>query len=225
MKNILLPVAILFALVSSCTKTGYKPIPTPPDAFINFSKADLEYVLIPLDRYFIYKDSATGNFDSVIVVQNDLTVTSTDAVPFWNLPATHTQAYALDLEIKKDSETLWYQGSANAFYGTSSPYVSDTAAKIRFSAKDNLSPYPANDYGFSSDTSSSVSYQHLSSMAVESNMYNDVVVCSSTSPGFNATDSFYFKSTYYWAKGVGIIKRIVQTNSTITTSLLERYGN
>jgi hypothetical protein len=224
MKNIILLVAILLTLVSSCTKTGYKPLPTPPEAFINFSKADLEYVLIPHDRYFIYKDSATGNLDSVTVAQNDLTVSSSDAVPFWNLPATHFQMYTLDLEINKDSETLWYRGVANSSYGTSSPFVSDSAAKIRFSAQDNLIAYPALDYGFSSETSSSVSNQHQSSLTVESNIYNDVVVCTCTSPGLDATDPGNFKSTYYWAKGVGIIKRTVETNSTITTSVLERYG-
>jgi hypothetical protein len=204
MKNITILLVTLIILMSSCTKNEYKPVPLPPEAYINFSTTDLAYVQIPADLHFIYKDSATGNFDSVTVARNDLTVSSSPAIPLFNRPATNIEQYILDLEIHKDSEMVWFRGVSQAYYGAASPYVTDYAAKLVFNASDNIAG--GMSYGYSSDTGKNVSYQLLSSLTVESKTYQNVAVCSSTSFNIDKGQDGYYKSTYYWAKEVGIIK-------------------
>jgi hypothetical protein len=225
MKNIILPVATIIMLMSSCTKTGYKPTPTPPDAYINFDKTELEYVFLPFDRRFIYKDSATGHIDSVVVTDNYLWVSDDGPLPLLNLPAVHYQQYNLVLTKTNDSSSEWFNGSANSYYGTPTLRTTDSMAEIRFVARDNIITTAFPDYGFSSDTSSYVTYQYLSSLKVESKVYNDIMVCTYTRVALDTTAYENFKGTYYWAKKVGIIKRTVETSSGITTSLLESYGN
>jgi hypothetical protein len=225
MKNIIIPATILIFMMSSCTKSvNNTGVPTA-DSYINFDKNELAYVLLPLNRHYIYQDSATGNVDSVVVTQSDLTVTYAEAIPYWR-PALHYQEYNLVLTKTNDSAIVWFQAAANAFYGTSNANISDSTATVQFVAKDNIITLANPNYGFSPDTGSytNISYQYQSSLMVKSKTYNDVIVCTfvgrSDSTNFNN-----FKSTYYWAKNIGIIKRSIQTNSGITTSLLESYGD
>jgi hypothetical protein len=226
MKNITIPATILIIMVSSCTKSVNNPVVPPvptADSYINFDKKELEYVLLPLSMHYIYQDSATGNVDSVEVTHSDLTVSYAEAVPYFR-PALHFQEYNLVLTKTGDSAIVWFQGSANSYDGSSTPFTSDSTAKIRFVAKDNIITIGGTDYGFSPDTSSYLSYQYQSSLEVKSKIYNDVIVCTFVGSDSESTIFKNFKSTYYWAKNVGIIKRTIETNSGITTSLLVSNG-
>jgi hypothetical protein len=183
----------------------------------------MEYVQLPLGMHFIYKDSATGIIDSVEVTQSDLSVTNTEAVPYWS-PALHFQEYNLTLTKTNDSAIIWFSGSANSFYGTSFPRKTDSTVQIDFVGKDNIVIDGDSHYGFTTDSSSyyGVSYQYQPSLEVESKIYNDVFIC--TSIGITvSTQTENYKSTYYWVKKIGIVKRTIETKSGITTSLLESF--
>lgn len=223
MENIIKPATILIIMLSSCTKSVNNTGVTTADSYINFDKNELAYVLLPLNRHFNYEDSATGNVDSVEVTQSDLSVSTADAIPYWR-PALHFQEYSLVLTKTNDSAIAWFQAAANSFYGTSNPNISDSTATVQFVAKDNIITADFVNYGFSPDTSSytNISYQYQSSLIVKSKTYNDVIICTFVGTA-DSTSFNNFKSTYYWAKNIGIIKRTIETNSGITTSLLESY--
>jgi len=57
--------------ITSCRKekTTNQNIGEP---YIQFSDTALAYVQLPLHKYFIYKDSATGTLDSVVVTKSDI---------------------------------------------------------------------------------------------------------------------------------------------------------
>jgi hypothetical protein len=213
-------------LIACSKSTPYKTTPPPPDIHIIFAKADLDYVQLPVNRYFIYKDSATGNTDSVIVTQSDMSDPYEPPHPSLSLPGVYYQEFNLAL-TKVNSGTTWFQGSANSRNGAYGPYSADSMARVRFNpANDNIvtdATIYVSYYGFCYTNDSTFTY--YPSFEVGTHIYNDVIINTVTNIYNGIGSQGYFKSTYCWAKGIGIVKRTVQTDSAITTSLLERYGN
>jgi hypothetical protein len=238
MKNFIrfLPACLV---VTSCMKT--QPVSTKqlPDVHITFSTVDLDYVKLPLNRYFIYKDSATGNIDSVKVTRSTISENYGPAVPSLSLPAVYSQKYYLTLSNISDSGKAWFQGrawSVDASAGGS--YGSDPMAGVRFFARDNLINNPdipeddnvnyaqlEDGYGFSSEPGINSGNQYLPSFEVDKHTFYDVIVDTAFTHGDSTQFSGFFKSTYWWAKGIGVIKRTVEKDSVIKTALLERYSD
>jgi len=201
--------------------------PALPDNHSIFAKEDLEYVQLPVNRYFIYKDSASGNTDSVVVTQSLMSDHYYPPAPSFSLPGVYYQEFNLVL-IRINDGKIWFQGSANSTGGSYGPYAADSMDRVVFSpANDNIIADPTLNqtcYGFC-DFLNDSSFAYYPSFEVGTHTYNDVFISTITNV-YNGTDSpGYFKSTYCWAKGIGIVKRTVQTDSAITTSLLEKYGN
>jgi hypothetical protein len=216
----------IMELVSCSKTTPYKTTPLPVDVHIVFGNSDLDYVRIPVNRYFIYADSATGNTDSVVVTQSEMS--DSHELPNYSLslPAVYYQEFSLSLAYAKGG-TTWFQGTANSRNGTFSPYGADSFATVRFRpAHDNIATnatWYVSYYGFAHMNDSTFTY--FPSFKVGAHIYNDVIVNTVANNPNGINSEGYFISTYYWAKNIGIVKRTIQTDSTITTSLLERYGN
>jgi hypothetical protein len=221
---LILFIGCIMELVSCSKTTPNITTPQPSDIHIVFGKADLDYVRLPVGRYLIYKDSATGNTDSVVATGSFMSDYYEVPHPSLSLPGVHYQEFSLTLTIVNGG-TTWFQGSANSRNGTYSPYGADSMARIRFNpAYDNLikdAILNIPDYGYSGYINDSI----YASFQVGVHLYNDVIIDTFTNISNGINSPGYFKSIYCWAKGIGIVKRTIQTDSTITTSLLERYGN
>jgi len=222
MKILTIPLALFVIGAASCKKS--QSTPSGPVSVSNFAFAEeaLDYAKLPLDRYFIYKDSVTANIDSVQVTQSALKDTIQAGTPSNGLltpsaPGYGYQKYSLTLTKLNGSTTTWFQGqTGNLFLGDSS---------LTFWGNDNIIMFGGSIYGYGFSYSVPFdSSNYFSHFTVENNIYDDVISIGFTN-GTDATDPSYFKSTYYWAKGVGIIKRTVKMSSAITTSFLQRYGN
>ena len=223
MKNITIPLAMLIILMNSCSKTvTQKPAPNT-DVDIYFDKAALEYIQLPVNRHFIYKDSATGNIDSVLATQSDLSNFTTPGNPAFSVPPVYSQKYHLVLTRTNGSGTIWFQGLANSLQGAGFQYAPDTTAVISFNASDNIVTDTLPEYGFLSN-GFDIS-QSLNSLTVESTIYHDVFVYTYSNQSFRMPQTVPIISTYYWARNVGIVKRTIEKDSVITTSLLESYGD
>jgi hypothetical protein len=79
-QKIFIALSLIVFLFISCKKEN-----TPPPPEINFAAEGLAYVQLPLNKYFIYKDSATGMQDSVVVTESKLerNFNSQYSVPFY----------------------------------------------------------------------------------------------------------------------------------------------
>jgi len=183
-KNIffILAVTILF---TSCEKSA--EVPT-----YNFSKESLAYVQIPLDKYFIYKDSVSGNTDSVIVTRSTLLM----KVPYLSKNGTisyYFQTFDLMLSNRSTS-VVWY-------YGT-------------WATKPNEYDALSNFW---------VSKKILPNITIEGKDYSDVVQVT-WGNNFSPSSPSYGAWTFYWAKGIGIIKRTETIGASTQTWTLLRYG-
>ena len=223
---------ILFLISAAACK---KNNDARPLLVLTFSKEALKYVQLPLNRYFIYKDSATGISDSVVATKSDLYMDPHPArstgvsgsgygsgSTFADLDS--EQVYKLIL-TNPVTQVKWYDVEAHAGSGFSF-YIIDTTS-LTFCGRDNLIPVSIDrnnncSYGFS--YSSGISTV-LASLVIDINTYNNVFEMVSTN-GLeqDAKEPWYFKSIYYWAKNIGIIKRTVKTSNAITTCTLVRYG-
>ncbi len=226
MKILSVLTALFFIASTSCQKILDKPGPNQ----ISFAGEAMDYAQLPLNRYFIYKDSATGDFDSVGVTQSDLSNIDNPAYPGTGLldpptPAYNHQKFKLTLTKLNGSPAIWFQGVADA-YNSNLYYASTSLSILTFYGNDNIiSPNEVNGYGFSYPTPSFDTVLNFPNFKVGNNIYNNVLGFISASAQDGFTQPWDFNSTYYWAKGVGIVQRTVRTIYGTTTSFLERYGN
>lgn len=215
MKNPLLFLAVILIIHSSCKKDT-EAVPVLQD--YQFKPEFLSYVQLPLNSYFIYKDSATSVIDSVVVKesilerlympeQRDNLVSKTPAYNYQNFR----------LALKKysgSSATDWFEGFASAVYGELK--IIDRLRNIAYGG-------PAFYYSLTTYNTVYSAYDIMPQMTVEGKTYNNVIMVMNANTS-DTTASFYYRSTYYWAKGVGIIKREVKTPGNIKTELLIRNG-
>ena len=226
MKNTTLFILILIAGTACKKNNEIRPV-----LVSTFSKEALKYAQLPLHRYFIYKDSATAFTDSVVVTKSDLYMDPNPVVApngsgygngVYYKGLDSEQVYKLIVSIPA-GQVKWFDGEARA----GSAYAIDSAA-LAFCGRDNLLPLTVDRnsnclYGFAYlyvGVSTS-----LASLAIEGKTYNEVLqVVSTNGMEQDANEPWYFKSTYYWTKGVGIIKRTVVTSVATTTCTLIKYG-
>ncbi len=185
---------------------------------LRLSTEGLAYAQLGLGKYFIYKDSANGHLDSVVVTKSSLENTFSPAVVANGLtyPAYNSEVFSLTLtKFDAGVQTVW----GTDFKGQVAPCCPSVSM-------DNL-PFDIHD------TSGLLSFRYpectcglskaISSMTVDGKVYDNVYQVigengiSPSSPGF-------VKVVTYWAKGVGIIKRTRTTGSAIQTQFLFRHN-
>jgi hypothetical protein len=170
--------SIIILLITACKKNGAS-VPNFP-----LSPVGLTYIQLNTGRYFIYRDSAASKIDSVVVTESSFqpyTATSTD---FGSTSTFTSQQYTLQLtEIVPTSGYVWLSGrTQEALLGQI--YLSAADGHLLFEYVDPVMPAV------------------IPSLVVEGKTYTDVNFTSGT--GIDSSTHF----NYYWAKGVGLIKRI-----------------
>ena len=221
MKKEILFAIITVLLIASCKKDNTN---TPAPFELQFSAEALAYVQLPFNKYFIYKDSATGTLDSVVVTQSIIVKQFIPEHKSAGLfdpdrPAFYYQIFSLKLtKYNGATQQDWFYGSAtNLTFGVTS---SNPATPLSLVEKDigGAFNYPiiilSNPYQ---------EVNILPSVTIEGKAYANAVVFSYAN-GLDMTQSSYHKSTYYWVKGTGIIKREIRTVNSTKTDLLVRNG-
>jgi hypothetical protein len=210
---ILLNLAILLLL--SCKKD----MPPPPiqQYYTNFRRDGLEYLKVDAGKYLIYKDSATGGLDSVVVTVSILENLFFTGIYNSDVPGYHAQHLELRLnKFDAFTDSVWLYGDASAEL-SGPPYHSSDTADIVLNDQDNL-------IVFSFPTVSYPGNSLIPSLEIEGKTYTNVIK-QITDNGLNISDLNYKKNIYYWAKQVGIIKReIITTNGNIRTYTLLRHN-
>lgn len=210
--------ALITALVSftSCGKEDLSPGSINYTGFsipnFYFYSGTLEYVHLPVNRHFIYKDAATGSTDSVIVSQSIVTKEITSVAPLYTY-----EKYALTLSGTMNP--TWFNGIANchSFPGYS---LADNVDP-NFSLSNEQYGLPAFWYPFTS--AGALQYTFIPALTIEGISYTGVNEFSASN-GLQTSDANYLQIVHYWVKGIGIIKKEVHTNSSVKTYLLLRYG-
>ena len=144
-----------------------------------FSKEGLSYIQFNPGKYFIYKDSTTLTTDSVVVTESLLDTVSGTENGFFGVTDHYTaQEYTLMLSKIGSSNTVWLSGKASSLDEyTGNVYL--IPAYIIYTSG-YLFRYPPDST--------------ISTIMVEGKAYKDVILMANA------------QSTYYWAKGVGLIK-------------------
>jgi hypothetical protein len=210
MKAMMICIVVFAAVhfVPGCKKAG--PIKTGPDT-LRLSPNALSYISVPVGKYRIFKDSATGILDSVLVVKNNLTIEyrCCDFFAFTTYPPYYAQGIEMTWEKKNPPVAEWLkvQGTVARFFArdiSNVPFsLMDTSFRAIFFMLDNEQPIP--------------------SLNVDGHTYNNVFVESVEYATGQGNNSFYV-SLYYWAKGIGLIKQTIANSAGIKTTYLVRYN-
>lgn len=202
MKLFIIFLVAIFALVG-CKKN--KPQPDPNAPYYQFSAEGLSYIQLPINSHFIYRDSVTGFHDSVVVVTSavDKVYVPTQGTIFNGNFAYYHQVYTLKMKSTLSSDT-WFSGTASST--SSDLFTFDT---YHNSMKYAVFIYP-------------VTSRLITSMVVEGKVYLNVEQYDFEH--ISAIDAENISVVYYWAKGVGIIKRQIKTSAAIKSESLIRHG-
>ena len=138
-----------------------------------------------------------------------------------NLPAYYYQDFSLLLTgYSGTSQQDWFYGVAKSatFLWTYYDQNSEDAS-LALVENDRSTDTPIN-YAFiyPLDTISSIqeTLSIIPSIVIEGKTYSNIEFYSNSN-GIDSTNADYIRSTYYWAKGLGIIKREIKTSNSIQT--------
>lgn len=205
---------LFFAL--ACKKNS--PPPDEP-VTVKFSPEALEYVKLSPGKYLIYKDSASGVLDSVVVTQSLLEARiapATVGTGYIGLdcPEYNYEFFTLALTQVNGNSIPWFIGRARS---TECPYVNSDTAALFLREPDSY-------YAFSSVIEGNTDNYLIPSLVIEGKTYLNVIV-HILFVALDINDPSYKKRTFYWAKGVGIIKReLIVPGGAIKTHTLLRHN-
>jgi hypothetical protein len=200
---------------------------------VKFSPAGLEYVKLTPGKYLIYKDSASGSLDSVVVTTSSLGTKFWPAVPAGSIFSSSSPAYNgenFSLTLTKYVGTVaqeWFNGYAEASISYYPPYSSDSAGLLLAeSLLVSGTSYHALYYGaFSYPGYYNSLNHHIPAMTIEGNTFTDIITGGTDNTNLDINNPNYLKRTFYWAKGIGIIKReIISTGGIVKTHVLLRHN-
>jgi hypothetical protein len=222
MKTMRSAIAVFFIL-ASCSKNAQAP-QQPAIAQTYFSQQALAWADIPVNRYFIYKDSGSGQEDSVFCSTSNISEKLMPAIGSSGFsganPAYYYQEYDLELRTKGTGPD-WFSGTDYSGAPVGDPPYN--SSWIYFCGSDNYTDGVICGIGF---TFSSDSSNYLPNINIGGKTYTDVVFTDCTDgASYDTAQSWYFSNRYYWAKGIGVIKRSVRTSTGTFSQVLERYGN
>ncbi|MES1215583.1 MAG: hypothetical protein ABUT20_08700 [Bacteroidota bacterium] len=214
---------MLLALFFSCKKED--PVNNEYTSF-DYPSGYLNYMDIPMHSYFIYKDSSTGNEDSVIVTEN----IKRTIFNYGNgvIAGNQYKHYVLQMDvtlskfISANNSSLWLKARSVTNDNRATVATAESVMLFAGPCEDcmwGILDYPiVSNYDPFSDRGAEI----LNSYEVEGKVYNDVIhiVYGVGSP----TDDEYKNVIYYWAKGVGIVKRTFTSKSSTQTWTLLRNG-
>ena len=209
---------VIIILFGSCAKKETNQL-----AHIDFSKDAVDWAYIPQNRYFFYKDSAIGEEDSVVCFSSEIVDKYQPAINGGGQCSYfYDQVYQLELRID-GLVPDWFYGTAYAG-SPNGPCRDFNGSWINFFGNDNYCSFGTiGQFGFAFRADSANYYRNF---VINGKLYNDVLItdCTDGGPGDTA-QSWYFANRYYWAKGIGIVKRSVKTSYGTYGAVLERWGN
>lgn len=219
---------ILFLFFSSCSKDwdvnfdignwniDWKTIP----AESHFDSVGLKYMKIPLKREYLYKDSSTGKIETV-------KVTRSDTVAIFQKATVGTQAYvdnyydtytlAMTRMVNNTPTTTWYSGVSTCNFNSSSYII---LYDSQFELANETDKVAAFWYPFQNNPLQE--YSLLPNYVVAGISYSEVHLFHASN-GISPSDPAFMESWYYWVKGIGIIKRRIQSATGVKTDLLISY--
>jgi hypothetical protein len=184
-------------LLIACSFAGCKKNTVPSAPYYLLSKDGLAYVQFNVGKYFIYKDSVANKTDSIVVTQS-LLQTYKGVYSDIHLAYTGQKYTIVETEIDPGSTSVWLSAAADG--SGFSTVVLNSIDNGNYIFYETLEP-------------------HIPVMVVEGKTYTDVNITSSPY-GYGSVPLL----SYYWAKGVGLIKRIETIGSVTNTYTLLR-GN
>jgi hypothetical protein len=197
-------VVLFFFLISDCKKSS-SDHRFDGSIQLKLDANGLQYIQLDIGKYFIYKDSASGVLDSVVVTKSLLENKFTPAVtggPFATYAAYNSEIFSLTLtKMDVNSETVWLEAQTSA--ALCCPSLSNNNEPVQMYESNGalVFCYPKEDCDF---------VDLISSLTVEGKVYQNVIMVTGGTDG---------TSKYYWAKGIGLIKR-TETNSDNKTRTL-----
>lgn len=168
----------------------------------------LTYIQLPVNSYFIYQDSATGNEDSVVVTTSSfekLYVGGQGGLISFS-GSRYYQVFTLKLKASNSLPNEYW------FSGTATSYDSPTVFTL------NTNNYSLNYPVFTYPTDG----RFISSMLVEGHSFTNIEQNEIDNISSNPAENI--NALYYWAKDVGIIKRRITIGGITKTSSLKRHG-
>jgi len=192
------PLAII--IIASAFFACKKP-DTTVTLSLAFSRKALEYVNPTEGKYLIYKDSASSLTDSVVVTKSKVSrLLYPESSNSITIPAHYQENFGLTLtKYTGTGYAEWLNANAELAFATLPFYTNDTSAV-------DLYEVAGGRIFYMRDTD-----MPSLSMVVEGRTFNNVVVMESDN-GLAISNPIYKRTAFYWAKGIGIIKR-----RTITT--------
>jgi hypothetical protein len=186
---------ICLACFIACKKEN-QPIKPPTIEYI-LDPEGLKYIQLRLGQYFIYKDSASGLTDSVVVMESTLKKEGEGVT--WE--GIDREIFSLRLASK---DSTWVESLAIAY--TDKGDFTLGAYKMYFSYQPRCI-----------SCASSAVYK-LPSLTVEGVTYKNVMVWD------DITNDRSYGCAYYWAPLTGLIKTVEQTSTMRKTYTLLRHN-
>ena len=221
-RHSIVTITLFIFFFAGCKKSSSPP-PRPSVITLEFPPAGLEYVNLTPGKYLIYKDSASGILDSVVITKSQLETKYSPGdtviqggVPV-TYPAIYSQEFSLTLtKVDSISQTPWFTGSA----ANEAPIVSLLLYEMY-----HLVGISTEYAGLVFSDPTFPIFSTIPSITIEGQNYTNVILGEYEHLLLDDNDPDYTKRTFYWAKGIGIIKReIITTGGAIQTHTLIRHN-
>lgn len=233
-KNLFYYLTISVLLLTACKKD--KPpqtvasYPTYPPSLLKLNPTALEFVQLPVNRYFIYKDSTTGSTDTVRVLQSSIETKFQPGIPPYVVSGWYSyggydcyfEKFTLRLSKITGTYQDWFmsvvsaEGNGRTILSEYAPVMIDSLFTFH-NGNSNLSAlwYPFSNRGI-------MLYKNIPNLTIEGTMYTDVYKFNESN-GLQPNEVNYQEITHYWVKGIGIIKKEIRAYNSVKTSLLVKY--
>jgi hypothetical protein len=206
MKTLYKSLLVLFIFLLSCDKEEIQP----ELATVTLNKNAVEFLKVTSGKYLIYKDSATSENDSVIITKSELKNIfypefNSNNIFIPNIPAYNGEEFELIYTKKTDANesSIWFKGKANAFYKHNANLLNLPLKLVDYIGD---SVWYAGAIYYDENTSI------IPSFTVEGNTYSNVII-HKTFNGLEMNHPNYLRTEYFWAEGIGIIQKSIETTN------------
>lgn len=196
----------LIILSFSCRKDS------PPEvAYFRFSPDVKEFVGSGEGKYRIYRDSATGEEDSVLITRSRFFDRYIEANPDFLTPA----HYLEEFELEMNGQSSLFEGLRGNFLQIPNTYLPGSDANgIQLIRKDNNIAVMHIDHSGNNT---------LHNVTLHGRVFSEVIKVISTN-NLHIADPLYREYEYWWARGIGIIYRRIMFESVNKTQTLIRFN-
>ena len=234
MKNSYILLFICSMLFLGCKKNmpeSPRSYPKWPTTYFKLNPPALDFIQLPVGRYYSYVDSATGRIDTVRVSLSIIEKKFQTGIPGSSNPICvgmctgtldqYYQEYGLRMSLINGQDWLRYKASSkidNLIY-----YAGDTVITSGSMSFESQLPLAVNFwYPFESSGQVHLHFT-LPLLSINGTSFQEVRVFSAYN-GLDPTDINYQAIKTYWVKGIGMIKNEIRTyNSTRTCSLVNYW--